>query len=269
MNTTPSSLRPVRQGRRRQRGGNNPYGFIHHGARVLWNDPGAADYGPDRERHLKSVYVVHSVAGATGAVAVSGEDTVLIYEHEGHSEAEVPARELRPYRPGGASDIDVKHADAFLLSAIKYADRRMRRAEEAAREAEDRALLAQDRLDTLLATVPEELRAIKKERVYQEQQALVKNLSAEVGDLRQELDFYRSAYLTSKQAPARPLASFGEGGFINTPDHLGRFLARCPLREPQATDPEVRVVVEDAEGERNPVTGVWYDPLTGEIRITF
>ncbi len=56
---------------------------------------------------------------------------------------------------------------------------------------------------------------------------------------------------------------------MKTPGYIKQLLARCPLREPQATDPEVRVVVEDTEGERNPVTGVWYDPITGEVRITF
>ena len=75
----------------------------------------------------------------------------------------------------------------------------------------------------------------------------------------------------------------GKEGTVTVIDDTGQFhgtwggLAVIPgvdefvivLREPQAADPEVRVVVEDAERERNPVTGVWYDPITGEVRITF
>ena len=241
---------------------NNPFGFIHHGAKVFWDDPAADDYGPEKEKHLKTVYVVHSVNGKAKSKAEENDDIVLIYDRDGCSEAEVYAGELRPWRPDTPSNIDVLKADAFLLSCIKHADSRMRKAEK-------RAISAETALQELQKASGEERASIKKERINQEQKERISALSGELGQLRKDLEFYRCSYLSEKNPVGRPLSSFGKDGFANTPDHIGRFLARCPLREQQAADPDVRVVVETEDGECLPVTGIWYDNLNGTVRITF
>lgn len=130
-----------RFGRPADETGYNPYGFIHHGARVLWNDPGAGDYGEDATDHLKTEYVVHSINGSTFGTATEENDVVLIYDPQGnYGEAEVPAHELRE-----ASRLEkmritryVREADTFLLSCIKFADRRTRAALRRAKAAEKR-----------------------------------------------------------------------------------------------------------------------------------
>ena len=201
--------------------------------------------------------------GSTSGHSDCDDDVILIYDpSENYGEAEVPPWELRPYNPRPDQDTDVRKADALLISCIKYADKRMRKAESDARE-------AKKKLDALLELTKEERAQLKKDAAYASLNEEAHGLRQAIGKLRKELAFYQTAYVCSKQPPARDLSSFGEDGFINTPDHIGRFLARCPLQEPQAADPDVRVVVEDGEGERNPVTGIWYDPLTGEVRINF
>ena len=263
MNGTHSTPRRTHAARRRDDRPRNPYGFIHHGAKVLWNDPANSERGDDAENHARTPYVVYSVNGSTSGRSDCDDDVILIYDPaENYGEAEVPPWELRPYNPRPDQDTDAKKADALLISCIKYADKRMRKAESDARE-------AKSKLDALLELTKEERTQLKRDAAYASLNEEAHGLRQAIGKLRKELAFYQTAYVCSKQPPARDLSSFGEDGFINTPDHIGRFLARCPLQEPQAADPDVRVVVEDGEGERNPVTGIWYDPLTGEVRITF
>lgn len=230
--------------------------FIHHGAKVYWNDPANADYGESAEDHAATVYVVHSVNGSTSGVARESDDVILIYDPAGgYGEAEVPACELRPYFPPfrGTADEIVRHADAALLSMLRYADRRVRKAEAAERKAlaEVRRLRAFSQKD------------LKEMRVREE----MRRLRSELDDTRRRLIHYRDYYLATRQIQATSLQELRER-FRNTPDTLIRLLMNCPERQEGCADPQVAVVVEDADGQTEPITGAWYDPQRGMVRLT-
>ena len=57
-------------------------------------------------------------------------------------------------------------------------------------------------------------------------------------------------------------------GFRNTPECLREFLAGCPSQEPACADPEVAVVVEDQNGQIQPIVHAWYDKERGMVRLT-
>lgn len=230
--------------------------FIHHGAKVFWNDPANADYGKFAEDHAATVYVVHSVNGSTSGVARESDDVILIYDPAGgYGEAEVPASEPRPYFPPfrGTADEIVRHADAALLSMLRYADRRVRKAEAAERKAlaEVRRLRTFSQKDLNDLNVREEMRRLR----------------SELDDTRRRLAHYRDYYLATRQIQPTTLQELREH-FRNTPDTLIRLLMNCPERQEGCADPQVAVVVEDADGQTEPITGTWYDPQRGMVRLT-
>lgn len=230
--------------------------FIHHGAKVYWNDPANADYGEFAEDHAATVYVVHSVNGSTSGVARESDDVILIYDPAGgYGEAEVPASELRPYFPPfrGTADEIVRHADAALLSMLRYADRRVRKAEAAKHKAlaEAQRLRAFSKKELNDLNVREELRRLR----------------SELDDTRRRLTHYRDYYLATRQIEPTTLQELHDH-FRNTPDTLIRLLMNCPERQEGCADPQVAVVVEDADGQTEPITGAWYDARRGMVRLT-
>ena len=230
--------------------------FIHHGTKVYWNDPENADYEEFAEDHAATVYVVHSVNGSTSGVARESDDVILIYDPAGgYGEAEVPACELRPYFPPfrGTADEIVRHADAALLSMLRYADRRVRKAEAAERKAlaEVRRLRAFSQKDLNDLNVREEMRRLRNE----------------LNDTRRRLAHYRDYYLATRQIQATTLQELCKH-FHNTPDTLIRLLMNCPERQEGCADPQVAVVVEDANGQTEPISGAWYDPQQGMVRLS-
>jgi len=56
--------------------------------------------------------------------------------------------------------------------------------------------------------------------------------------------------------------------FQNTPESLRNFLSGCPSVEPDCADPEVAVVVEDENGQIQPIVRAWYDKQRGMVRLT-
>lgn len=118
----------------------NPYRFIHHGAKVIWNDPANADYGEHAEDHARTEYVVDSINGSKAGTAAEDDDIILIYDPKGnYGEAEVPAHELREAPSATDARISryVREADAYFISLLKFANRRMKKAERRARRAEE------------------------------------------------------------------------------------------------------------------------------------
>lgn len=57
-------------------------------------------------------------------------------------------------------------------------------------------------------------------------------------------------------------------GFRNTPESLRNFLSGCPSVEPDCAGPEVAVVVEDENGQIQPIVHAWYDKQRGMVRLT-
>ncbi len=240
----------------------NPYKFIHHGTGVRWNDPENAEYGPDAPAHARTRYIVHSVNGSTSARATEDDDIVLIYDPAGNfGEAEVPAHELRPYREtlDEMTTRYVRRGDAFLLSMLKYADRRLQRAEKSKHEALEqlRELRKMNNEDTL---------RFKKDKVIKALNKRIESLETELKQTRRQLDFYMCAYLCLKNPTAKHLAELPS--FDNRPEAIARFLLSCPSESPEASDPTVTVVAEDDNGQTLPVTGIWYDKENGTVRLT-
>lgn len=66
-------------------------------------------------------------------------------------------------------------------------------------------------------------------------------------------------YPTTNTTPAKP--------FENTPKGLRDFLAGCPSVEPACADPKVAVVVEDQNGQIQPIVHAWYDQQRGMVRL--
>lgn len=231
--------------------------FIRHGAKVLWNDPANSEYGEYAEDHANTVYIVHSVNGRTSKTAKYPDDVVLIYDpKQGYGEAEVPASELKPYVPqyGQGSDF-VRMADAFLLSTIKYADRRMKKAEAKAGEMREEML-------KLLSVSEHDIKAFKKDDEF-------RKMAKALDEANRRLRIYEDYYLSHREPAARSLRDLAGGTNVqNTPDALARFLMRCPETEPLASDPDVRVVAEDSNGQTVPVINAWYDEQNGTVRLT-
>lgn len=239
----------------------NKYGFIHHGARVRWNDPGAADYGEGAKDHLATVYIVYSINGDTRGKATRDDDIVLIYDKDSGTQTEAYPAELVEVVESRQERIGryVRQADIFLLSCLKYADIR-------AKKAEKEAKLAKEELKRTLERRKGDKALFVQEQVYKDLKEQIKNLSDEVGSLRKEKDYYMSAYLSLRHPEARKLSEIS-GEFENTPETLAKFLMFCPSKEPLAMDPDVRVVCEDVNGEIFPITGVWYDKERGMVRL--
>jgi len=231
--------------------------FIHHGAKVYWNDPANADYGEFAEDHAATVYVVHSVNGSTSGVARESDDVILIYDPaRGYGEAEVPACELKPYVPqyGQGSNL-IRMADAFLLSTIKYADRRMKKAEAKAKDMREEML-------KLLSVSKHDIKAFKKDDQFQK-------MAKALDEANRRLRIYEDYYLSHREPAARSLRDLAGGPNVqNTPDALARFLMRCPETEPLASDPDVRIVAEDSNGQTVPVINAWYNEQNGTVRLT-
>ena len=184
------------------------YAFIHHGARVLWDDPANADYGEWAEDHARTVYVVHSVNGKTSGQASGGGDTVLIYDPDGgYGEAEVPASELRPTHVDATRETlrHIRMADACLLSCIRYADARMKDAERRAREAE-RALAREKAVDR------ETRQRLRTEAAYEELREKIRDLEREVSQLRSQRDYYMSEYFVLRDPSPMRLGESADGG---------------------------------------------------------
>lgn len=240
----------------------NKFAFIHHGARVRWNDPAASDYGDEAKDHLTRTYIVFSINGQTKGLATEEDDIVLIYEKGSGSEAEVYASELVEVPETKEERVThfTRSADLFLLSCIKYADMRRKTAEREAKE-------AKEELQKMFRLSKEEKAAIAKEKAYAEMKQTLSNLEQKIADLREQLNYYMSAYLILKQPKAERIDQLEEG-FKNTPDHLARFLLGVPTEEPEAMDPDVRVVCENEEGEIFPVTDAWYDKERAMVRLT-
>ena len=238
----------------------NKYSFIHHGARVHWNDPGAADYGEAAEDHLATVYIVHSINGNTRGTVTEDDDIVLIYSKDG-SEAEVYPSELVEIKESVKERVGryVRQADVFLISCLKYADARMKAAEKETAELREklRRINAPKKVDKDLA----------KDEVVSQLQGIVKGQSVKIENLNKELKYFKAAYIALRQPEAKRLADISTD-FDNTPEKLVRILMTCPETEPNAMDPNVHVVCEDKEGTIVPIIGAWYDNAMGAVRLS-
>lgn len=217
----------------------NGYSFIHHGAKVLWEDPCAAYYGQEEARRIfnETVYVVYSINGDTHGKAASPDDTVVIYNKFTGENHEVAASQLVKHEEPQEKKIRrwVREADTFLVSCLRYADERMKKAEAEAADAKDelRKVLDRRKGDRALFV---------QEQVYKEQKQTIASLEKEVCDLRRRLDYYMAGYLSVRKPAAQRLQDLTTA-FDDTPDAIAARLLDATL--PQSRQ---RVVIVDCEG---------------------
>lgn len=230
------------------------YPFIRPGARVRWIDPAIGDYDPeDHPGQLETVYTVVSVGGDTSPRACCEEDDDIVLISTDHGEAEVWPTELTLVTPAPEEiGSEVRHTSPWLLSCLKWADLRRRRAEAEA--------------DRLRKQYEELARISKKDRQhyvldkkYKEMRETLADLERKCHLLRSENAFLAAFYYSHGHQEAVNLTGPAVP-FSNSACHLGRALGLVP-------EGNAPVYVEDSEGNAAPVVGCRFDPQTGTVRI--
>lgn len=170
------------------------YGFIRNGARVRWNDPAIGDVDPEeRADYAARVFTVTDEFYSENPPTDYAD---LVYITNDGVEIEVMAGELVPVKRLFAPtpeeiDDDVKAAPAWLLSCLRHADSRMRRAEK-----ETDSLRKENA--RLLSLSKEERKQLKKDALIAELDAKMKAQDLTIAALRSMLEFYMPYYFTNK-----------------------------------------------------------------------